>query len=396
MKNLVAIAFILWVFVCPAVPSVLSDKAASLSPGQHTDVTEMENPYSNGYDIQWMTVCAFYDTLHKEIQYMGKFASGQDPSGKFHHYVYDEASNTWQKPLQGPLIGSGTTGHIWNAAFDFATGDYYIQPYNLEFLCKFDRAAWVSAGKPDGASGAVPSYWSFRTATADILYSTETNLNGMAVHPNLFGPGDKGIAVAGCVYIWGYRMATNTWDTLSSNFYRTEVRGGATGGAGWYIASADVAVVGGSDGVGGHNPMWQVPAGSGGTHPANADYGDPTPIRISGSSGTGCGKQIIDPNNWDRLLILEVGGASRVWASEDQGQSWTLQGFTHPLGDLNDTWNSWTACSITGYGVIIGLRSSGGFLARMWKVPTQGTDKEARGPARNRDLEILSIGFDRN
>ncbi len=109
MKELMSICLVLLAFagLAQTAPSVLEQKAASLTPGQHIDVPELENPFSNGYDIQWMTICAYYDTLHKEIQYMGKFASGQDPSGKFHHYVYDEVADTWYRPLSGPLIGSG-------------------------------------------------------------------------------------------------------------------------------------------------------------------------------------------------------------------------------------------------------------------------------------------------
>ena len=184
-------------------PTILAQNAASLKPGEHLDVPEMKNPYSNSLDIQWMTICAYYDAKNKEIQYMGKFASGQDPTGQFHHYLYEETANKWYKTRPGSLRGNGTTGHIWNTAFDFETGDYYIQPYGKEYLCRFDRAKWVAAGKPEGISAPkdrgrrdpfpVPSYWSFKTATADILFTTTPNLNGMAVHPNLFGKGDKGV-----------------------------------------------------------------------------------------------------------------------------------------------------------------------------------------------------------
>ncbi len=367
-------------------PTLLGQKAASLKPGQHLDVPEMKNPFSNRLDIQWMTVCAYYDAVHKEIQYMGKFASGQDPTGRFHHYLYEETTNKWYKTGPGSLRGNGTTGHIWNTAFDFETGDYYIQPYGREFLCRFNRAKWISAGKPAGAKLKlplvkrapikVPSYWSFKTATADILYSSAANLNGMAVHPNLFGKGDKGVVACGAIYIWGYRTSTNKWHHLSRNFYKEKpVRGGQTGGAGWYIPSADSTVVGG-------HTIWRVPAGKDGKHPANAEHGAFTPIRLRGGGGSkgGFGKQIIDPTDPNRLIILEVGGKSRVWASSDLGQSWTLQDFSHPFNSMGTT--AWTACSISTHGVMMGLKSGRGFQARLWKLPPVKTDKKAEKKAK--------------
>jgi hypothetical protein len=352
--------------------TLLGQKAASLKPGQHLDVPELKNPHSNSLDIQWMTVCAYYDAKHKEIQYMGKFASGQDPTGRFHHYVYEEAANKWHKTGPGSLRGNGTTGHIWNTAFDFETGDYYIQPYGREHLCKFDRAKWVAAGKPEGAPPQksrgrrdpypVPPYWSFKTPTADILWTTTPNLNGMAVHPNLFGKGDKGVVCCGGHLIWGYRISSNSWHQVSRDFRRDKsVRGGSTGGAGWYIPSADSAVVG-------NRVIWSVPAGKDGKHPANAEAGAPTPIILKGGGGSkgGYGKQIIDPTDPNRLIILEVGGEGRAWASSDLGRSWTQQEFTHPFNGMKA---GWTACSISAHGVIMGLKSSRGFNARLWKLP---------------------------
>jgi hypothetical protein len=362
--------------------SVLSTAAAGLSPGQYADTPELANPYSNSLDIQWMTICAYYDTIHNEIQYMGKWASGQDGTGKFYHYNYDEAANTWHRPLAGPLIGSGTTGHIWETAFDFATGDYWIQCFGKEFLCRFNRAAWDSAGRPDGVPGEVPSWWSFRTGTADILYSSATVLNGMALHPNLFGAGDKGIAVAGAIYIWGYRLSTDTWHQLSRDFYSEPVMGGGFAGAGWYIPSADAVVVGGDRQArsGAFNAMWRVPAGSGGIHPKTSEFGALTPIAVYGGSG--------DPCNPNRLLIMETGGESRVWASDDLGQSWVLQGYTHPFRGMGTA--SWTACSLTRYGVIWGLKSDRGFLGRLWRPPAQGTGREISGPGQGQGLPLAA------
>jgi hypothetical protein len=359
--------------------TLLARKAASLKPGGHLDVAEMKNPHSNNLDIQWMTVCAYYDAKNREIQYMGKFASGQDPTGRFHHYVYEETTNKWYKTGPGSLRGNGTTGHIWNTAFDFETGDYYVQPYGKEHLCRFDRARWVAAGKPAGAPPRkgrgkrdpypVPSYWSFKTATADILWTTMANLDGMAVHPNLFGKGDKGVVCGSGAYIWGYRIADNTWHHLSRDFRRDKsVRGGSTGGGGWYVPSADSAVVG-------SRVIWRVPAGKDGKHPANAEHGAPTPILLRGGGGNkgGFGKQIVDPADPNRLIILEVGGESRVWASADLGRSWVLQDFGHPFNGMGTT--MWTACSIGAHGVMMGLKSGRGFNARLWKLPQVKTQK---------------------
>jgi hypothetical protein len=361
-----------------ATSTVLGRKAAALKPGQHLDVPELKNPHSNGLDIQWMTVCAYYDAKNKEIQYMGKFASGQDPTGRFHHYVYEEKSNKWYKTGPGSLRGNGTTGHIWNTAFDFETGDYYLQPYGKEHLCKFDRAKWVAAGKPEGAPprnkgwktkaekyapAKVPPHWSFKTPTADILWTSAPNLNGMAVHPNLFGKGDKGVVACGGHLIWGYRISTNTWHQVSRDFRRDKsVRGGMTGGAGWYIPSKDSAVVG-------NRVIWRVPAGKDGKHPKSAEPGARTPILLRGGGGSkgGYGKQIIDPADPNRLIILEVSGKSRVWASADLGKSWTEQEFSHPFHGMRT--NQWTACSISTHGVIMCLKSNRGFLARLWKLP---------------------------
>lgn len=358
--------------------SALATAAASIPAGAYSDVSALANPWSLVHDVQWQTISAYYDANNREVQYTGKPASNDSPyPHEFNHYLYDENTNTWYRTMSAQLKGTSGSGHIWNTAFDFDTGEYWLAPRATEFFRKFDRAAWIAAGRQsmDPATG-IPSWWSTVTNTgpADLLYSTTENFNGCAIHPNLFGPGDKGLVCIDGIYIYGYRFQNGAWIRLSNDFYSTDLSANTSGGAGWYIASQDIVCVGGGTlAAGGNGRVWRVPAGSGGTHPANSQKGAQTPINVQGTgSTTVAGKIIIHPSLPDRLLILEKNGTSRVWKSDDFGASWDLvPGLQHPFNGMQTGGNegSWTAASISSYGVIMGIASKQGSKIRLWRPP---------------------------
>jgi len=355
--------------------------ATNLAVGSYVDLSTgtgmSANPYSSGDDIQWMSVCAYYDPARKELQYMGKWASNQDTSGTFYHYIWDEMTNTWYRPLQGSLIGGGTTGHIFQAGFDENTGNYYTGFYNTEYFKWFNRDGWVSAGKPNPANG-IPSYWNNTTTTNTSLFTTgATETNAVTIHPNCFGLNDKGLVVGSEAFIWGYRFADNTWYKLSSDFSGISgVWAGArgNGGGGVYCPGADVAVVGfgNTQPSNAPGPAWKVPAGTGAGNRTTATYGQvPMPFECASGNASTQGKVLQHPSNREVLLALQ-NGTGEVYQSTNYGVTWTDAGYNHPfaIGNWGLASGSWvyTCCTVHGKDVILGLRSAGaGFSVRMWK-----------------------------
>jgi len=367
--------------------TLFEQTAAGLLAGSYEDLatgTGMSaNGFSDDYDIQWMSICAYWDATRKELHYMGKDASTYQTSlgpGIFQHHLFDANTDTWYNPLRYELIGTGTTGHIWQTALDDETGDYYIQCRLDELARYFDRSVWESNGKQNATLSVLPSWWNNSTSQNLSLIGdggAET-VNGMAWHPNCFGSGVKGLVIAGTQSVWGWDPSGDDWYTLSSSFRDDTsawVGANGNGGGGVYCPSGDVAVVGtGLLNTLANGPAWKVPAGSSLANRTDASYGAATSVLVVGGNGGSSGKMLQHPSNPDQLLLLvngvNGGGVNGdVYKSDDYGVSWSDAGYDHPFANWGVSAGSylWTAASIVGSGVIVGLKSKTGFGARMWK-----------------------------
>ncbi len=340
---------------CPADPSSgvgLAERAASLAPGaSDLNIEELRNTVatsaSQRYDISWCSVLSFYDANRKEIQYMGKSQSSQN--GRYVHYVYSEASESWR--TTGTNLGSGT-GHIYSCGFDPDNGDYFFLDWGANYVRRFNRAS---------------NSWS-NTATNGNLPGGQDWTAGMVYHPNLFGARDGGLIFcptgSSSAQVW--RRSTNSWSTLNGVSAQNGLNNGAQG---IYIPGLDAAMIAGFSGN-----VYRINAGSGGAIGSVENLGDQGTPNIGWTSGpsSGAGKAVVDPNNSSRVLVLEFGGNSRVWASNNAGDSWSQVG-AHPFGSMNGANNNISYLSIPDYGVIVGLTSTISTSAPwsrvgMWKV----------------------------
>lgn len=287
---------------------------------------------SNRFDISWCSVLSYYDANRKEIQYMGKSQSSQ--SGLYCHYVYSEADESWR--ATGTNLGSGT-GHVYTAAFDPVNGEFFFHNWAASSVRRYDRAddSWTDTPSNGNLPGG--NDW-----TAGMVY-----------HPNLFGSGDGGLIFCPTfdTDAQAWRRSNNTWYTLSNC---SAQNGTSNGAQGIYIPGLDAAMIAGFSGS-----AYRIDAGSGGSIGSATALGDPGTPNIGWSSGpsSGSGKAVIDPNNSSRVLVLEFGGSSRVWASTDAGDNWSEVG-NHPFMSMDGASDNISFVSIPTYGVIVGLTST--------------------------------------
>lgn len=337
---------------CPAGNSSLAARAAQLGLGQSDlNIEELRNTaasvFSQRYDISWCSVLSHYDANRREIQYMGKSQSSQN--GRYVHYIYSEESQSWR--TTGTNLGSGT-GHVYTCAFDPDRGEFFFLDWGANRVRRYDRA---------------DDSWSDTPANGNLPGGYDWN-SGMVYHPNLFGAGDGGLifcpSFASNAQVW--RRSTNSWSTLNGVSAQNGLNNGAQG---IYIPGLDAAMIAGFSGS-----AYRIDAGSGGTVGSVSDLGDQGTPNIGWSSGrsSGGGKAVIDPNNPSRVLVLEFGGSSRVWASSNAGDSWSQVG-THPFDSMNGANSNISYLSIPDYGVIVGLTSTISTSAPwsrvgMWKV----------------------------
>lgn len=337
---------------CIAGNSSLAARAAALGLGESDlNIEALRNTLatasSQRYDISWCSVLSFYDANRREIQYMGKSQSSQ--SGRYVHYIYSEANGSWR--TTGTNLGSGT-GHIYTCAFDPDNGEYFFLNWGANNVRRYNRAN---------------DSWSDTPTNNNLPGGYEWN-SGMVYHPNLFGARDGGLifcpSFASNAQVW--RRSTNSWSTLNGVSAQNSENNGAQG---IYIPGLDAAMIAGFSGN-----VYRIDAGSGGSIGSVTSLGDQgTPnIGWMANQSSGAGKAVIDPNNPSRVLVLEFGGSSRVWASTSAGDSWSQVG-THPFGSMNGANNNISYLSIADYGVIVGLTSTISPSAPwsrvgMWKV----------------------------
>jgi hypothetical protein len=330
--------------------------AQGLSIGQSVGFTP--NTTQRDDDIKWMTKPLYYDGIRKELQYVGKPASGS--SRDWIHYLYDESTDTW---FDKGIVFNGA-GHTWLSTMDPRTGDYYINNgQGSSQIRRYDRSSdrWTSG-------------FNIGSLTDNF------NIGAIAYHPNLFGTGRPGIFVwAGRDYICfnidngeltkiGPTSGAGSDDGTTANYKN---------GTGDYIPARDSLVCSAKGQSTGstRKSVIEVFAGAGVSNDAELErtivYRGEPPVLVWGSGAdTRHGKLVSHPSDPARVLILEGYGAARVWDSTDGGANWVLKSYTHPFENelVPNHVGQWMLGRISEYGVIMGMSSSGtGGDAHLWK-----------------------------
>jgi hypothetical protein len=332
--------------------SSLASVADALGAGQSSAFTA--NTLQHPQDIQWQTQTIFYDESRRELQYMGKPATSQ--SSNYSHYIYSADNNTWR--TSGKSLFPGT-GHIWNMTFDLENGDYWFRKYNENRLRYFDRSsnAWKTTGDQNSPG----------------LNDGNTNLAAMGWHPNLFGAGQSGIFLWSPYRFFAYNINTQKFTVLSPNNFSSSSPFWNRGpGQALYLPGSDQLICF-AQRANGHQAIL-VNAGAGNASDALGEgkiqlTGEP-PIQVYGGGGTSNHGHVVNhPNNPNRLLLLDEHGSSRVWESNNAGQSWSQKGYRHPFQEMrNASAGEYTVGTIAPHGVIVGMTSDydGGELI-LWK-----------------------------
>jgi len=331
--------------------TALSTAANALSAGQSVNFTA--NTLQRVNDIQWQVETIYYDSVRKELQYMGKPASSQ--SQNYSHFIYSEADDEWSTSGTSLFTGSG---HVWNTAFDPVNGDYYFRRYNENTMRIYDRSA---------------SAWTSTGGTTPALNAGNVNLAAMCYHPNLFGVGSPGIILWAVFRFFGWNINSQSWSVLTpSNFSSDSPYWNRSTGCGSYIAATDQVVMWAQNEGNGH-PGVLVNAGAGNSSDAvSAGLITTTttpPIEVwGGGGGTVHGHIVKHPSNANRLLLFDEHSSKRVWDSTDVGTTWNLKSYTHPFSDMAN-WSAGEYTVGTGpYGVVIGMTSNnGGGETVLWK-----------------------------
>jgi hypothetical protein len=318
--------------------TVLALAIDALSPGQTADFGQ--SPFIQNLDIQWCHHCN-YDEDRKVFHYWSKHAQSQ--GGEWSYHRYDENADTWSQ--KRPLGSYGIWGHTWGSnALDPATGDFYLHAYSTETV---DRISFAS-GELD-----------YSTSANSFIGANSSPLNGLAWHPNLFGPGDGGLVMGTRKDIRAWRKQFDTWHTTTitgGTYFNNDSSGGAL-----YVPDIDTAFIGsGNEGV-----LYSIPAGSGGSMSTITKRG-PTPegrkVRGSDWNVSDTLRLVIDPRDTSRLMVLEVLSGERVWTSTDLGDTWTTDATTHGLGDCEPGRAMWH-CATVGDAVW----GHGDAAAKIWK-----------------------------
>lgn len=347
-------------------PTVLATAAASLGPGEWIDFPEGLNPLARALDIQWNTVTMYYDPLRRELQYMGKPASGQ--SLEHRHYIYDEATNTWRTTGRALFPG---TGHIWSHAFDPVTGNYYFHRWTDDFVWIMDRSVEAGAGETNA-----PWRQTRRQSEPDLGGSNAGPVAALCWHPSLFGADRPGLIDYGKFRLFAWDPASDTWHVMAR--YGTGSPFWAhAGGQGVYVPALDRAVLGTGKDQGYGRPLIAVDAEAGLEEDGIAagvirSLGDP-PRMVSGTGGTTISARFLPhPSDPRKLVMLETYGESAVWVSEDGGATWAQSSDPHPFNGMPaDSRGMWTCGAIPAHGVVWAMtsRGDGDGSSRLWRPP---------------------------
>lgn len=311
--------------------SALSQAAAGLANNESVSFGQVTNnldqlPDAGGPIYQWAIRFA-YDTNSPAAHICNKGASS---TRRTRLLRYDVTTDIWSVLADGFL---GDSGHCYDGfTVDTESGEPYFHRWNNNSLQKWNGTVWETINiNPtlnvhDGAGTL--------TTTA------------FAFHPNLFGPGLKGIIWCNETNVNAIRLSDLTGISLGTR----PVNGGIHPLA-FYSPAHDAVFVGGG------NSTTQLLKVTPGALPTVSIAGNaPTPI---GSSETQTGVWPSPITGDKRLFIFDNPGI-QYWVSEDDGQNWTaVQGNPFP-GNLG----SYLVTTIPEEGVFWGLGPGWG---RLWR-----------------------------
>ena len=314
----------------------------SLGSGETTVYTGAGTIPDTKEGLAWQTQF-FYDEVSEIMDVFTKSAGNNDD---WEHFQCDLRAETWtDKSSNGPNspVNWNTTGHIYDhLTIDPGTRDLYLLYGNAGNIGRYNRATddW-----DDIARGS---------------WSTTSQKNGMAFHPNLYGTGDGGLVVGTGASIWLWRKSTTTWTQLTGY--------GAAGlkeGAGMYHPVLDAVFLKGRSGA-----LFRIDAGSGGSAATPVNLGSP-PIDTAGlGSGQTSGTLLPHPDGTTKIILIEnfTNSQDRWWVSSDAGASWPLQGTDHGL-------HNFQGGTVDGAGgpfqvMFGGIVKVSAIETRLWKPPS--------------------------
>jgi hypothetical protein len=358
--------------------SPLQSRADTLAVGASAFWTL--NDKQDSWDIQWTTSSLYYDSNRKEIQYMGKAASGQYHDtwgrGTFTHYVYEEVNDVWLEPHDpvssndsqlGLEYYANPSGHIWCHTFDEANGSYIWAEYGTSKFWIFDGSTrtWRLSSSGDNTGG---------TGSAN---QPNDNASLMCFHPNLFGSGAPGIVIGNEYGRWfGYDITNDTWSMIQVAYPGSGWAG--NNGSGRYIPAIDSVIVGTEY----NSYAFRVAAGAGLSSAAVTEglitrTVNPLPIPVVGAGGGTWGHLLNHPEDSNKLLLIESGGSQRVWDSTDYGDNFILRtssshpnNYLHPFkGMANRSGDDFmTMGSLPPQKCVMAISSNGsGGQVKIWK-----------------------------
>jgi hypothetical protein len=291
--------------------SLLEQACAALDAGDSASFAAGEQSAFSVADLSWET-SFYHDDIHGVAHLMAKPA-GQEQAWK--HEIYDIATSTWTVFDDGMFDAQG---HIYgNFSMDHTTGDL-----------------WLTVGDWGLGSEKRPYRFTQSSQTWALfgnVYTggTESHMNGVVYHPNLYGSGDGGVVVlqqnssSSMALFW--RLSTGVVQTAGSDY------AGEKEGGGVYLPGLDAVFIGASAPNG--ELIKVTPHATPGSTPVLTAMGQP-PIRVQGAAhgfpgaNAGFGSLHVHPSDPDLLLLMETDG-QRAYTSPD-GDNWT-QLADHPI-----------------------------------------------------------------
>lgn len=316
--------------------SQLATACAALASGANAAFSAGAQSSFSDADLAWQTNF-HHDTVNGRVHLMGKPANN-DTAWK--HQIYTVATGTWAADTRG-ISSWNAFGHIYgNFGMDYDTGEVYQARGALNSQRKVAR--WTNAA----GWALVPSGDLYPGALADIP-------NGVAYHPNLYGPGDGGACIETQFRVCFWRKSTSA----VANIAHGEDAYGNKEGIGVYWAAQDAVYLG-------CGPLLRITPNStpGGTPVATAM--PDTPIEVGGHSHEGggtFGSLHVHPGNPNKLLLVST--TTQAAYTSTNGSTWTQIG-NHPF-----TLMPRVVCSLRGgLGCLWAIGRSGGtHYSQLWK-----------------------------
>ena len=322
----------------------------ALDEGESADFSAGNQSTFNQASLEWQTDF-YHDPIRHRVHLLAKQAG---LTSAWRHQFFNIRTGSWTL-VTDSLTGVAQYGHIYgNTGFNWYTGELYQVAGGVNTASNRDLFGY---DPDDGTNGS----WSEVVSNFDSGGNWNDTANGVAVHPQLYGPNKPGVIIDQQISTVFIDLSDDSDEDVShsTNTY------GDKYGCGVYWPEVNGAVMGGSNG----DALALVRPNSGGT-PTVTTLSDP-PIRVSGESrenGAGFGSLHVHPGNPNKLLLLETVGNSAyegTWTGSDI--SWSAID-DHPFDEAPRV-----LCSLRGgLGCMwaVGLdNSSSTNFSTLWRPP---------------------------